>query len=439
VIVEPAGLVRAIGARRLTAGVVNATVGAGIFVLPALVAGEVGAAAPVAYLICAAAMGLIVTCFAAAGSRVSLTGGVYAYTEVAFGPLAGVVAGVLYWVAATLSVASVASALIAAVGSVWPVLNDLRVGGAALLVVTAGLVAVNVRGVHAGAWTVEALTVAKLAPLLTLVAAGAFASLSGSLPLAGGDGITVPPSGDLGRAAVLLMFAFIGIELALVPSGEIVNPARTVPRAVFTALAITTSLYLLVQATAQRVLGPALPGFAAAPLAEAAGRLLGEGGRSLVLAGASISMFGYMAGDMLGTPRALYALARDRMLPRMLAGIHPRFRTPWLAIIAHGLIVFAIGATNTFAQLAVLTNVVTLLLYLTCVAAAFELQRRDVREAGEPFVLRGGALIPLLAAGVIVWLLAHATWAELRFGALAIASAFVLFAIRRRSAPVRSP
>ena len=80
------GLIRAVGVRGLTAGIINYMVGAGIFVVPAVVAGMVGAAAPIIYVVCAVAMALIVMCFAEAGSRVSLSGGTYGYAEVAFGP-----------------------------------------------------------------------------------------------------------------------------------------------------------------------------------------------------------------------------------------------------------------------------------------------------------------------------------------------------------------
>ena len=115
-----AGLVRAIGARQLTASIINVTIGAGIFVLPAVAVAGLGAAAPIAYVVCAVLMALIVCCFAAAGSRVSLTGGVYAYVEVAFGPFVGFLAGVLYFLMATFAVASVSSAFAGSVGALWP-------------------------------------------------------------------------------------------------------------------------------------------------------------------------------------------------------------------------------------------------------------------------------------------------------------------------------
>ena len=114
---------RAIGVRGLTASILNSTIGAGIFVLPALVARELGSAAPLAYLACGLAMTFVVASFAMAGSRVSLTGGIYAYAEVAFGPLVGFLSGFLVWLSCLLAAASVASALAASVALVAPAFN----------------------------------------------------------------------------------------------------------------------------------------------------------------------------------------------------------------------------------------------------------------------------------------------------------------------------
>src|SRR3954462_14119556 len=96
-------LVRELGVWGLAASIVNITIGGGIFRLPAAAAAQLGAAAPMAFVVCAIAMCLIVLCFAEAGSRVALTGGVYAYVEVAFGPLVGFLAGVLLWLPGALA------------------------------------------------------------------------------------------------------------------------------------------------------------------------------------------------------------------------------------------------------------------------------------------------------------------------------------------------
>src|SRR2546423_5755058 len=209
-----AGLVRAIGARQLTASVINVTIGAGIFVLPAAAAAGLGPAAPVAYVVCALLMALIVCCFAAAGSRVSLTGGVYAYVEVAFGPLVGFLAGILYMLMATFAVASVASAFAASVGALSSPAATPAGRAVVIALLFAALAAVNVRGVRIGARLVEVVTTAKLLPLLVLVAAGIWAVDPAYLRWP-----ELPAASTVGRTAIVLIFAFVGLEIALVPSG----------------------------------------------------------------------------------------------------------------------------------------------------------------------------------------------------------------------------
>jgi amino acid transporter len=373
-------------------------------------------------------MALLVVCFASAGSRVSLTGGLYAYVEVAFGRYVGLISGVLYWLSAAIAAGSVGSAFAASVGLLWPAAAT-PVGRASLLVTLFGTLAtINIRGVRPGARLVETMTVIKLIPLVTLIVAGIWFVHPEHLAIA-----AWPAPSSLGRTAIVLIFAFVGVEVALVPSGEVLDPPRTVPRALFLALAITTTVYLAIQAVAQGLLGPEMSSYAAAPLAEAMARVLGAAGRQLVLAGATVSMFGYTAGDMLGSPRALFALARDGILPARLARLHPRFRTPHTAVVVHAVFVTTVAISGSFMQLAVIANVAVLTLYLLCALAAYELQRRDVRAGGPPFVTRGGAVVPLLAAMVIVWLLSHATAREFAVEGVVVAAASIVYVFRRRA------
>ena len=424
-----AGLVRAIGARQLTASIINVTIGAGIFVLPAAAAAGLGPAAPMAYIVCAVLMALIVCCFASAGSRVSLTGGLYAYVGVAFGPFVGFLAGVLYFLMATFAVASVASAFAGSVSVLWPAFAAPGVRTALIASLFAVLAAVNIRGVKPGVRLVEAVTVAKLLPLLVRVTVGVWFVNGDYLRWPG-----MPAASAVGSTAIVLIFAFVGLEIALVPSGELRDPTRTVPRALFSALAITTTLYLLIQMVAQGLLGPAIAAHADAPLAEAASRVLGAGGRLLVLAGAAISMFGYASGDMLGSPRALFAFARDGVLPAAMARIHPRFHTPYVAIAVYAVMVVIIAASSSFTKLAILANVAALTLYPMCVAASVELQRRDVRTDDVPFALPGGPVIAALAAGVILWMLSHATRREFVVEGIVLTVAAVFYLVRKRGA-----
>lgn len=423
---EPA-LVRAIGVRTLAASIVNTTIGAGIFVLPAAVAAQIGAAAPLAYLVCAATMALIVTCFAMAGSRVAATGGIYAYAEAAFGPFVGFLIGILLWLTAAAAGAGVASALAASAAQFVPVVGSGPARVLFLAVVYAALAAANIRGVRTGASVVEATTLAKLAPLFILVAAGVFFVTPAFLAWPG-----MPSSAALGDTVLLLIFAFAGIEIALVPSGEVRDHERTIPRAIFLALGITTLVYMAVQFVAHGILGSDLGRLADAPLAEAAARAIGRAGRVLVLAGGTISMFGYVSGDMLATPRLPFALGRDGFLPAVFGRVHPRYRTPAVAIAAYAGLMWIIASAGSFRQLAIIANVSVLTLYFVCCAAAWELDRRGVRSARPPFHIPGARLVPLLACSVIAWILAHATAREFAVEAAVLVAASAVYLLRQR-------
>src|SRR5450432_4074934 len=402
---DEAKLIRALGVPSLTANIVNTTVGAGIFVLPALVAATLGTGSPIAFLVCAVAMGFIVTSFAIAGSRVSLTGGLYAYVEVAFGRYIGFLAGVLFFLTAILSVSGVVSLFADTVGAMAPILATKAGHFILVLLVFGSLALINIRGVRSGARAVAIVTVIKLAPLIVFVCVGIF-----FVRRADALALTWPNPPALGQAVLLLIFAFAGIEVALVPSGEVKNPARTVPRAIYLALAITTLLYLLIQLVAQGILGAGLANYRAAPLAEAAAHFLGHPGRQLLLVGATISAFGYITSDILSSPRILFAFGRDRFLPRPFAHVHPRFHTPDIAIIVYCAVCSILSLSSTFQQLAILSNVAVLVLYFLCCGAALELMRRNVQADGRPFHFPGAWLVPFVGIAISLWILAQATW-----------------------------
>jgi APA family basic amino acid/polyamine antiporter len=429
-----ASLVRAVGTWALAASIVNVTVGGGIFRVPAEMAILLGPAAPLAYLVCAAAMGLIVLCIAEAGSRVSLTGGPYAYIEVAFGPFVGFLGGVLLWLVATFAMAGVSSIYLDALAGLVPGASGIAARGALLAASFAIACAINIRGVRQGARFNALVTVAKLLPILLLVVAGiAFVRPAHLSMDAAGTGAGI---GEVARASVVLIFAFAGIESALVPSGEVREPARSVPRAIFIAMLGITLLYIAVQLVVQGVLGAQLRSDAvrAAPLAAAAEIVLGSWGRTLLLAGAVVSTFGYLSGMTLAVPRALFAFARDGFLPRALATVHPRRRSPWVAIVVQAAIVWALAVSTPFLNLAVRANIATLLLYAGCCIASWALRRRGVRaEGAAPFRVPAAGVVPLLACGVIAVLLWNTEPGEWAVVLVVLAVAAAIFALTRGS------
>lgn len=420
-------LIRGIGVSALTANIVSATIGAGIFVIPAVVAKGLGPAAPLAFVCCAIAMVLFVTCFAIAGSRVSLTGGLYAYVEVAFGRYVGFLAGILYFLTALGAVAGVVNVLANSVALVVPFLGSPVMRIVVMFAVYGLLVSINIRGVREGAGAVTVITVAKLLPLLLFIGAGIFFIHTPNLSWGGWPG-----SKPLGDAVILLIFAFVGIEVALIPSGEVKNAARTVPRSAYLALVVTTVIYILIQLVAQGTLGGDLSNYPDAPLAEAAAKFLGNVGRTVLIVGATISAFGFVTSDILSSPRMIFAFGRDGALPAFFAHVHPRYRSPDVAIITYAVLAFILSVSGTFERLAVLSNVAVLLMYLLCCAACWVLLKRDVRSDGPPFNFPGMKIVPALAIVAIIWILAHATMLEFTVTGIVLVVASIFYLIRAR-------
>jgi APA family basic amino acid/polyamine antiporter len=358
-----------------------------------------GPAAPVAYVVCAVAMGLIVLCFAEAGSRVSLTGGLYAYVEVAFGPFVGFLCGVLLWAGIGVATAAVSSFFADALGALIPAVATGTPRLVTLTLVLSALAALNVLGVRGASRFISVMTVAKLVPLLLLLVVGVFAVRHENLAWT-----SSPATADVARASTILIFAFLGVESALVPSGEVRDSSRTVPRAIFIAMIGVALLYLAVQVVAQGILGASLAG-QQTPLAEAAAVAMGSPGRLMVLVGSTVSMLGYLSGMTLAAPRMLFAFGRDGFLPSQLALVHPRFRTPYIAIAVQTVIVLTVALTGSFEKLAIVANGTILLVYAACCVAVLVLRQRGVQESGTPFRVPLGGVVPILALVIIAWLL----------------------------------
>ena len=421
-----AALLRAIGLFGLTAAIVNVTIGGGIYRLPAAAAKGLGGAAPLAYIACAAALIFVVICFAEAGSRVSLTGGIYAYVEVAFGPLAGLVTGVLLWAALCATIGAVVSFLGDALAALVPAFGGRVLRAVFVLAVLAVITVMNVRGVRLADRFNSFATVVKIAPLIVLLVVGAFAVDSANLAWP-----AMPAASQVADTSMILIFAFLGVESALVPSGEVKNPERTVPRAVFLAIAVVTVIYLGLHVVAQGILGASLAD-QKLPLAEAAGVAMGPWARQGVIAASVLSMLIYASGMMLAVPRLLFAFARDGFAPAALAAVHPAYRTPHVAIVVQALIVAALAISGTFEQLAVLGNAGALLSYVMCCAAAWQLRRKNVRMTETRYDVPGAAVAPPIAILLIAWLLTGMSRSEWIASAAVAALAAGVYALRRR-------
>jgi len=419
------GLVRGIGTWALAAAIVNAVVGAGIFSLPAAMAQAAGALAPWAYLLCSVAMAAVVTCFAEAGSRVPTSGGAYGYVEAAFGPLPGFIAGMLIWASSVLACGGIAAAIADALVSPTQFYGLARAG--VILGVIGVIVAINLRGVRGAARLVTGATAIKLVPLLVFVIAGALAS--GALPATA----AAPAShADFGRAMILALFAFCGMETVLGASGEVSNPARTLPRALAAAMLFVLLLYISIQLVAERLLGADLA-HAASPLAAAAARITPAAGM-LLFAGATLSMAAWIASDILGAPRLLFAFARDRRLPALFGRLSPGARVPANAVVIHASLAAALALTGHFEGLAVLSSLDSAGIYILGCAAAFVIHRRRLQTAGGSLHLRVLPLAALVGVGSMAVLICAARPLEI-FGLFAtMGASAVIFLVMGRVA-----
>ncbi len=378
------GLVRGIGTAGLAANIVNAVVGAGIFTLPATVALEAGSAAPWAYLVCGVIMAAVVVCFAAAGSRVPTSGGVYGTAEAAFGPATGFVAGVLLLMSDLLASGGIAALVADTFGSVAPAVAAGLGRALVIIALFAVLAAANLVSVRTTARLITAATAIKMLPLLFFLGLG-LVSLAHPAPAG------PPPApvslGGFGRAMILTLFALCGMETPLSASGEVRDAHSTLPRALFMAMLAVLALYVGVQLTAQHLLGTNLA-HSVAPLAEAAGRM-GPGPRAILLAGAFISALAWMASDVLGASRLLFAFGRDGRLPAWFGRLTAGSRVPGNAVVAYVVAGTVLAITGSFLELVVLSTLASVGIYSLSCAAAFVLQRRGVALTGPALRLPG--------------------------------------------------
>jgi amino acid transporter len=293
------------------------------------------------------------------------------------------------------------------------------------------LVVINARGTQQGVGLSQLTTLVKLVPLVGLVLFGLPHVHVANLHLS-----ALPSAGALGRTAVLLFFAFLGFESGLNTSGEVTAPARTVPRAILVALTLVAALYLGLQIVAQGVLGPALAAAGDAPLGATARAAFGAVGGTLVLVATVLSTAGVLAADALGTPRVMYALGRDGVLPGVLGRVHAARATPVVAVAAYAVTCAALALSGSFQVLATLSASGTLCIYLICCTGLLRLRARGVRGERAPFVVPGGPVVPVLATLTVLSVLTGLERRDFLMLAAMLAIATVLALVRRGAAPI---
>ncbi|MCC6389095.1 MAG: amino acid permease [Bryobacterales bacterium] len=417
-------LVRSIGKWDLVAVAINSVIGAGIFGLPSKVYELAGTYSLPAFLLCGVFAGMIVLCFAEVGSRYTETGGPYLYARDAFGPAMGFTMGWLMWIARVTAFAANTSILLGYLSLFWPALAGGPVRSAAVCAITLAVAGVNVIGVRDVTLTTNILTVAKMTPLVLLIVVGCFFVEPANFAFG-----AVPAAANFSSAMMLLVYAYTGFEMAFIPGGEMRDPKKDLPSAVFTAIGMVVVIYILIQV----VCIGTLPQLAASnrPLADAASRFLGSWGAAIISLGAALSIAGNLNIVVLSASRLPFAMAVRGELPSFLGTVHKRFHTPYVSIVLTAAIMAAVTLSGTFLYAVTVSTIARLFIYATTCGALPVLRRR---QSAAPAGFRAplGTIVTLAVLGLVAWLVLNTTWHEVRDTAIAAGAGLMMYALCRR-------
>jgi amino acid transporter len=376
-------LIRVMGRWSLTAAIVNGVVGSGIFGLPSAIAALTGAWSPLAVLIAGACIFLVLLCFAEVGSRFDQAGGPYLYAREAFGPIVGFQIG---WLLVATRLLGCAAALNILIDYLTPVFPAVGTPVGRMLTMTGAMAlttVINVMGVKMAAWTTNVFTVAKLLPLVLLIVVG--------LPFVRSDVFAsqtvVQP--EWREAVLLLVFAFGGFEQNVIAASETRDPRKDTAFALVAAGVVVMLIYCLLQVVIVGVLPDA--GRVTTPVASALGVILGAGGAAIGTAAVVVSVYGWLTGFTLMLPRVLYSMATHHELPAVLGHVHPRFRTPHVAVIVSTMAAVGMALYSSFTQAATFAAISRLLVFASTCAALIALKRPGTPAPA--FQLPGGTVI----------------------------------------------
>ena len=392
-------LVRGINRWDLTAIAVNTIIGTGIFLLPARITGLIGSYSLLAFVVCAIIVAFIVVCFAEVASRFRSTGGMYLYAREAFGSAIGFEVGWLYWIVRVTTFATNCNALLIYLGFFFPsaATGYWRIAIVTLVVLL--MTVVNFIGVRESTVMTNIFTVGKIVPLLIFALVGVFFIEPANFSFA-----QTPEYGKFSEAILVLIYAFVGFEAAVIPAGETKDPQKNVPFALLTALVFCVGLFIVIQIVA---IGT-LPGLADSktPLADAAGNFLGSFGASFIAVGALISILGNLNGGFLAASRLPFAMAEQKELPQVLARTHEKYKTPYVSLLLTAVVIFVFTLQTSFYAALTIATITRLLVYATTCASlpVFRL-RSNAPEA--KFIAPFGVVAAVLSLLLIVWLLTN--------------------------------
>ncbi len=420
------GLKREIGIWGIFLNVINNTVGSGIFLLPAVVAGFLGNAGILAYIACGILFLLVMLCYAEISSQVTCSGGTYVYIEEAFGPYAGFIANAVFWFGTGVFVtAALVNGLTDILSVAFPVFKVPLSRALFFFGLIAICAHINIRGVKQGMALIKTITLIKLVPIFLLIIIGFWQVDTANLHIS-----ELPSFQDFGAVSLILFFTFAGGESVLNVGGEMKNPSRTAPLGLLLGLLVTIAIFCAIQLVAQSTLGAALASFKEAPLAEVASQLMGAWGHKMILVASLIAIFGILTSLPLVFPRVMFAGAENKLLPSFLANVHPRFATPSNAIITFSFIAWVVAVSGGFRQLAIIVSASLLLLYTGVVLATIKFRFKKNADRSRSFRIPGGITVHIAALFALGWFIFQLRLKELVGTAIFISFLSVIYVIK---------
>ncbi len=401
--------------------VVGAIIGADIYVASSFGAAYLGPSSLIVWVVAGVIAIVIALCFAQCAAYLPRVGGPYAYARDAWGPFPGFIVGWSLWLAEWISLAVFPVAFVRYLTFFLPNLDPLsQVLVKACFV--AFLIVTNVLGVKAAGRTNDILTIVKLAPLILFVVAGTGYALLNTATVASNLAPFSPFGyGSFGLTLVLVFWAYAGFEISTIPADVVEDPGKVIPRAIVLGMTIVTVFYLATNVVLFAIRPSPQLATDLAPLASATVSILGTGsilailGGLVVSVGALISVTGSDESGMIGTSRLGYALAVDGLFPKIFAKVHPRYKTPYFAIIVQGataLVASLLGNLGTLVAVSVFFLAVA---YAATCASILSFRRRDPEPA---FRLRGGIALPVVGVVFSIYLITQCTLSQITIGLL---------------------
>ncbi|MBI2545031.1 MAG: amino acid permease [Candidatus Aenigmarchaeota archaeon] len=403
----------------MTSIVIGAIVGSDIYIASAITAGLIGPFSIFVWIIAGIIATILALVFAYCSYYVPKVGGSFAFVSTAFDDFYGFLAGWSMWIAEILALPVFAITFTSYLGYFFHLspIQDILVKGLFLF----GLTSVNIIGVKAAGRLNDVLTIVKLSPLFLLMVVGISflfqnpSQLSNYSPLA--------PLGldNFGTALVLIFWAYVGFELGTLPASEVKNPKKTIPRAIITGMIIVTLFYLLTNFVVYGVLNWSQLSQTNLPLILVGTALFGAIGATIMAIGALVSVSGSDEAGILGTARLSYAMSIDGLFPKIFSKIHPKYKTPYIALILQGVIAFVLSIFSGITTL-ISFSVFNLAFSFLLVCLSLEILRRKSEKK-----LHGQTILPWLGIAICMYLIFSTTTFDKIIGTIVILAGIPIY------------